>query len=144
MLDLEKTSSSFRRLDRPISVQTESRLMAVSRHYEEMKAQQLEIDVVGGEEQRTLLCPIFHYPSFCSNEAIILHLLFRLIPYAFRLIQFQGEISVSMQIFCRDVVKYLIATNTKRILIKIKRTVQLSLTIFTLNKYFLLFPHLRW
>ncbi|VDK38827.1 unnamed protein product [Taenia asiatica] len=89
VLDLEKTSSSFRRLDRPISVQTESRIMAVSRHYEEMKAQQLEIDVVGGEEQRTLLCPIFHYPSFCSNEAIILHLLFRLIPYAFRLIQFQ-------------------------------------------------------
>ncbi|KAL5107356.1 hypothetical protein TcWFU_001518 [Taenia crassiceps] len=89
VLDLEKTSSSFRRLDRPISVQTESRVMAVSRHYEEMKAQQSEIDVVGGEEQRTLLCPVFHYPSFCSNEAIILHLLFRLIPYAFRLIQFQ-------------------------------------------------------
>ncbi|KAL5970474.1 Lysosomal-trafficking regulator [Taenia solium] len=89
VLDLEKTSSSFRRLDRPISVQTESRMMAVSRHYEEMKAQSLEIDVVGGEEQRTLLCPIFHYPSFCSNEAIILHLLFRLIPYSFRLIQFQ-------------------------------------------------------
>lgn len=89
VLDLEKTSSSFRRLDRPISVQTESRISAVSRHYEELKAQQLEIDVVGGEEQRTLLCPVFHYPSFCSNEAIILHLLFRLIPYAFRLIQFQ-------------------------------------------------------
>ncbi|VDM16430.1 unnamed protein product [Hydatigera taeniaeformis] len=89
VLDLEKPSISFRRLDRPISVQTESRIRDVSRHYEEMKAQQLELDVAVGEDQRTLFCPIFHYPSFCSNEAITLHLLFRLIPYAFRLIQFQ-------------------------------------------------------
>ncbi|VDO16704.1 unnamed protein product [Rodentolepis nana] len=43
------------------------------------------------EEQRSILCPVYHYSSFCSNEAIILHLLFRLIPVAFRLIQFQAK-----------------------------------------------------
>ena len=99
VLDLKKASCSFRRLDRPISVQTDARMQTVSGRYEELKSQQSEVDVGAAEDQRTLLCPAFHYPSFCSNEAIILHFLFRLIPYTFRLIQFQGNYAMIWDAF---------------------------------------------
>ncbi|BHF70775.1 hypothetical protein SprV_0301382800 [Sparganum proliferum] len=87
VLDLSKPSS-FRRLNRPISVQTEARAEAVASHYEELRAQQESLQAAD-ESQRNLIFPIFHYPSYCSNEAITLHFLFRLAPFAFRLIQFQ-------------------------------------------------------
>uniref|UniRef100_A0A5K3F482 BEACH domain-containing protein n=2 Tax=Mesocestoides corti TaxID=53468 RepID=A0A5K3F482_MESCO len=113
ILDLTMTSKSFRRLDRPISVQTDARAEAVLRHYADLNTQLFEAENSGDENQRSLLCPAFHYPSFCSNEAIILHFLCRLIPYAFLLIQFQdGNFDAPDRLFNSVASEWAMATNS--------------------------------
>lgn len=102
ILDLRKSRGTYRLLDRPISVQSEAVAAAVIKNYEDLNAQQAEhhFECSFDEEQRSILCPVYHYSSFCSNEAIVLHLLFRLIPFAFRLIQFQGILWESINKSC--------------------------------------------
>ncbi|VDO06693.1 unnamed protein product [Rodentolepis nana] len=117
ILDLRKSRDTYRQLDRPISVQSEAVAAAVIENYEDLKAQQAEscFEYSFDEEQRSILCPVYHYSSFCSNEAIILHLLFRLIPFAFRLIQFQdGNFENPNRLFHSMAVEWAMATDSAK------------------------------
>nr|CDS33512.1 lysosomal trafficking regulator [Hymenolepis microstoma] len=117
ILDLRKIQGTYRQLDRPISVQSEAVAATVIENYEDLKAQQAEshFEYSFDEEQRSILCPVYHYSSFCSNEAIVLHLLFRLIPFAFRLIQFQdGNFENPNRLFHSMAVEWAMATDSAK------------------------------
>ncbi|VUZ56092.1 unnamed protein product, partial [Hymenolepis diminuta] len=117
ILDLRKGRGTYRLLDRPISVQSEAVAAAVIKNYEDLNAQQAEhhFECSFDEEQRSILCPVYHYSSFCSNEAIVLHLLFRLIPFAFRLIQFQdGHFDNPNRLFHSMALEWAMATDSAK------------------------------
>ena len=55
MLDLKEMSYNLRRLDRPISVQTDTQMLSILRHYEELESQQSKVDFSVEENQIALL-----------------------------------------------------------------------------------------
>lgn len=102
MLDLTQPTS-FRRLDRPIAVQEDDRAEAVAARFNEAellsKTSSTSHPEASGIKSKTStlsnlssVCPPYHYPAHCSNEAIVLHFLVRLPPYTFRHLRFQGEL----------------------------------------------------
>ncbi|KAF6768154.1 hypothetical protein AHF37_10050, partial [Paragonimus kellicotti] len=81
--------STYRRLDRPIAVQLDERAAAVSAHYRDAElfaqtllaelthdgttvTQSLNVKQKIAPELAGLVFPPYHYPSHCSNEAIVL------------------------------------------------------------------------
>lgn len=110
MLDLGHPGS-YRDLSKPIAVQIPERAKAVAAHYADAeKAARNLLNELSDPNDRPLpsrtrtdsqtlpitpklvgvVCPPYHYPSHCSNEAIVLSFLVRLLPYAFRHLRFQG------------------------------------------------------
>lgn len=87
-------SSSYRRLDRPIAVQNEDRSIAVAARFREAQSM---IDNLELDTGRSKFNSVYHYPSHCSNEAIVLHFLVRMPPYTFRHLRFQGKSGFILQ-----------------------------------------------
>ncbi|KAM7542475.1 hypothetical protein Aperf_G00000007061 [Anoplocephala perfoliata] len=118
VLNLKRIQGTYRRLDRPISVQSDVVAATVMQKYEDLKAQQMEQAMIGSgseDQQHALLYPVYHYSSFCSNEAIVLHHLFRLIPFAFRLIQFQdGNFDDPNRLFSSVALEWSLATDSAK------------------------------
>ncbi|KAF5399500.1 hypothetical protein PHET_07247, partial [Paragonimus heterotremus] len=122
--------STYRRLNRPIAVQLDERAAAVSAHYRdaELFAQTLLAELTHGRttvaqslnakqkiapELAGLVFPPYHYPSHCSNEAIVLNFLVRLLPYAFRHLRFQdNNFDVPDRLFHSVATTWLLATTT--------------------------------
>ncbi|VDO95913.1 unnamed protein product, partial [Schistosoma margrebowiei] len=101
VLDLTQPTS-FRRLDRPIAVQEDDRAEAVAARFNEAellsKTSSTSHPEASGIKSKTStlsnlgsVCPPYHYPAHCSNEAIVLHFLVRLPPYTFRHLRFQDN-----------------------------------------------------
>ncbi|VDP96299.1 unnamed protein product [Echinostoma caproni] len=102
---------SYRDLSKPVAVQMPERSKAVAAHYAdaERAAQNLLDELsdpndrpqghVGVGSQRLtispklvgVVCPPYHYPSHCSNEAIVLNFMVRVPPYTFRHLRFQDN-----------------------------------------------------
>ncbi|KAF8568695.1 hypothetical protein P879_06413, partial [Paragonimus westermani] len=122
--------STYRRLDRPIAVQLDERAAAVTTHYRdaEVFAQTLLAELSHGRTTVTqsvnakqkiapelagLVFPPYHYPSHCSNEAIVLNFLVRLLPYTFRHLRFQdNNFDVPDRLFHSVATTWLLATTT--------------------------------
>ncbi|CAL8082864.1 unnamed protein product [Calicophoron daubneyi] len=98
---------TYRRLDRPIAVQSDERASAVAAHYAQAEQHAKSLlrelaDPKDGTASITeskgmparlagVICPPYHYPSHCSNEAIVLNFLVRLLPHAIRHLRFQDN-----------------------------------------------------
>ncbi|TPP61474.1 Lysosomal-trafficking regulator [Fasciola gigantica] len=102
---------SYRDLSKPIAVQIPERAEAVAAHYADAeRAAQNLLDELSDPNERPrnrmrtesqslsispkfvgVVCPPYHYPSHCSNEAIVLGFLVRVPPYTFRHLRFQDN-----------------------------------------------------
>ncbi|KAG5452690.1 Lysosomal-trafficking regulator, partial [Clonorchis sinensis] len=97
--------NTYRKFDRPIAVQLDERAAAVSKHYDDAEqfAETLLSEFSGSVEKLSiggtrispkfagLIYPPYHYPSHCSNEAIVLNFMVRLLPYTYRHLRFQDN-----------------------------------------------------
>ncbi|TGZ71309.1 hypothetical protein CRM22_002720 [Opisthorchis felineus] len=97
--------NTYRKFDRPVAVQLDERAAAVSKHYDDAEqfAETLLSEFGGSVEKLSiggtrispkfagLIYPPYHYPSHCSNEAIVLNFMVRLLPYTYRHLRFQDN-----------------------------------------------------